>query len=351
MYGQEDIRKRKYKVLVIDDDTVAGNMTKRVLEQAGFIATAKNSGQAGIEEAIKTCPHLILLDKRMPVMDGFETMAKLREDPRTANIPVVFLTSDDNADNEIKCFDAGASDFISKPFVPAIMMQRIMRIIELDIMLKEMDSIVDERTEELRKSEQQSRELSNEIIMALALSVDAKDEYTNGHSQRVAEYAMAISEKLGKDELFKQEIYYMGMLHDIGKIGIPDEIIHKKSKLTDEEYAKIKEHPVIGSKILETIQAMPHLAIGARYHHEHYDGSGYPEGLKGTQIPEEARILCVADSYDAMTSRRTYHDTKPQEFARSEIEKGKGSQFDPVIADAMLELIDEDVDYHMKATE
>ena len=140
----------------------------------------------------------------------------------------------------------------------------------------------------------------------------------------------------------------MGLLHDIGKIGIPDEIIHKNSRLSDEEYLKIREHPVIGAKILETIEELPQLAIGARYHHERYDGKGYPDGLAGSDIPEQARILTVADSYDAMTSKRTYQDVTPQSFARSEIEAGKGTQFDPLIADAMLALIDEDTEFKMK---
>ena len=157
-----------------------------------------------------------------------------------------------------------------------------------------------------------------------------------------------IAELLEKEDDYKEELYYMGLLHDIGKIGIPDEIIHKSSGLTDEEYQTIRQHPVIGAHILETIEEMPHLSIGAHYHHERFDGTGYPDGLHGYEIPEQARILAVADSYDAMTSTRTYHGVKPQDYARSEIEKGRGTQFDPVMADAMLQLIDNDVDFHLK---
>ncbi len=350
MYVKEDIVKCGYRILVIDDDMIASKMTMRVLERSGFLVKIANSGQDGIKLAEEYQPHLILLDKRMPVMDGFATLKCLRENPKTSEIPIVFLTSDDDSDNEIHCFEVGASDFITKPFIPDIMIQRIMRIMELDHTLKELDQIVDERTRELQEKEKESRELSNQIIFALAQAVDAKDEYTNGHSRRVAEYAVEIAGKLDKDEKYKEEIYYMGLLHDIGKIGIPDSIIHKTTKLTDEEYNEIKRHPVIGGEILGTIHAMPHLAIGARYHHEHYDGTGYPDGLKGEEIPEEARILAVADSYDAMTSNRTYHNTESQAYARSEIVKGRGTQFDPVIADAMLGLIDEDVNYHMKGS-
>ena len=139
----------------------------------------------------------------------------------------------------------------------------------------------------------------------------------------------------------------MGLLHDVGKIGVPDEIINKKGKLTDEEYAAIKVHPEIGDRILKKVKEMPKLSIGARWHHERYDGSGYPDGLKGDEILEEARIIAVADAYDAMTSHRSYRDILPQAVVREEIEKGKGTQFDPVFADIMLRMIDEDKDYMM----
>ena len=137
------------------------------------------------------------------------------------------------------------------------------------------------------------------------------------------------------------------MLHDIGKIGIPREIINKPSRLTDEEYEIIKTHPAIGGNILKEISEIPDIAIGARWHHERYDGKGYPDGLSGTEIPEIARIIGVADSYDAMTSKRSYRGVLPQEVVAGELQKGKGSQFDPQIAEIMLELIREDEDYSM----
>ncbi len=140
----------------------------------------------------------------------------------------------------------------------------------------------------------------------------------------------------------------MGLLHDVGKIGVPDEVINKPGRLTEEEFAKIKKHPSIGSKILSNIKEMPELASGAKWHHERYDGSGYPEGLSGDEIPEEARIIAVADAYDAMTSNRSYRGSLPQETVRREIEKGKGSQFDPKFANIMLEMIDDDKEYLMR---
>ena len=160
-------------------------------------------------------------------------------------------------------------------------------------------------------------------------------------------YSREISGRYGYDEEKQEDVYFAGMLHDIGKIGISNEIINKTGKLTDEEYEIIKTHPSIGGDILSNISEIPNIAIGARWHHERYDGKGYPDGLKGKDIPELARIIGVADAYDAMTSKRSYRDVLSQEIVRLEIEKGKGTQFDPVFAEIMLEMIDEDKNYDM----
>ena len=187
-----------------------------------------------------------------------------------------------------------------------------------------------------------------QTVTALSEAVDAKDRYTSGHSRRVAEYSRMIAERMGKDQEAQEEIYRAGLLHDVGKIRVPVEIINKPGRLTDEEYNIIKIHPVTGYHILRGIAGNSDIAISAKYHHERYDGKGYPNGLEGENIPETARILGVADSYDAMTSNRSYRDALPQEVVRAEIEKGKGTQFDPQIADIMIQLIDEDTEYRMK---
>ena len=191
-------------------------------------------------------------------------------------------------------------------------------------------------------------EMNLQVVSALATAIDAKDNYTNGHSSRVAEYSRMIAECAGYSKAQQDEIYMMGLLHDVGKIGVPDEVINKTSKLTDEEFELIKKHPSIGSTILESIKERPKLAVGARWHHERYGGGGYPDGIAGEEIPEEARIIAVADAYDAMTSQRSYRDIMPQEKVRSEIQKGMGTQFDPRFAKIMLQLIDEDKDYSLK---
>ena len=200
----------------------------------------------------------------------------------------------------------------------------------------------------LFRSREKVERLSSQIMKTLAGTIDAKDKYTKGHSTRVADYAVKIAKKLGKSEKDQGDIYYLGLLHDIGKIGIPDRIINKTTRLTDEEYEIIKTHPIVGAEILENISELPELVLGARWHHERYDGSGYPDGLKGTEIPEMSRIIGVADAYDAMTSNRSYRDVLPQDVVRAEIEKGRGNQFDPLFADMMLELIDEDIHYQMR---
>ena len=203
----------------------------------------------------------------------------------------------------------------------------------------------------LREDRKKARLLFEQTAEALVNAIDAKDQYTHGHSTRVAEYSRRLAEMAGKDPEECDEIYFAALLHDVGKIGIPNQIINKEGRLTDEEFAAIKEHPVIGKRILSSISQSPYLSIGANYHHERYDGKGYPEGLKGDDIPEIARIIGVADAYDAMTSKRSYRDPIPQEKVREEFVKGMGLQFDPLYVKYMLNLIDWDSEYKMKEKE
>jgi len=200
-------------------------------------------------------------------------------------------------------------------------------------------------------SRQKIEKMFIETVTALSEAVDAKDRYTSGHSKRVAEYSRRIAERMGKSKEEQEEIYCAGLLHDVGKIRIPEEIISNSGKLTDEEFNIIKIHPVTGYHILNGISEESSIAIAAKYHHEKYDGSGYPNGLEGEKIPEVARILGVADSYDAMASNRSYRKALPQDIVRSEIEKGRGTQFDPKITDIMLQMIDEDKEYRMKESD
>ena len=230
-------------------------------------------------------------------------------------------------------------------------LEKAERVIKMEVFQKELKNKVDEKTVELRQQQKKLKEAYWQTVTALSEAVDAKDRYTSGHSRRVAEYSRVIAKRMGKSMLEQEMIYRAGLLHDVGKIRIPIDIINKPGKLTDEEYDLIKIHPVTGYHILKDISEHYDMATAAKYHHERYDGKGYPNGLQGENIPEMARILAVADSYDAMTSNRSYRKWLPQSVVRSEIEKGKGTQFDPDVADIMLQIIDEDKEYTLRQIE
>ena len=329
-------------VVVVDDDVTNLKMAGTILSRQHMRVTALKSGRALLDYVRDNRPDLILLYVRMPEMDGFETLRRLKQETSSGQeIPVIFLTADENAESEMKGLELGAMDFIKKPFVPEVLTLRVRHIIELVRLQKNLADEVEIKTQE-------NENLSLRIVQTLAEAIDAKDNYTNGHSGRVAKYTREIARRFGYSQKRQDEIYMMGLLHDVGKIGVPDAVINKPAKLTEEEYAQIKTHPVMGDRILKNIRERPKLAIGARWHHERYDGTGYPDGLSGDDIPEEARIIAVADAYDAMTSRRSYRDILPQDIVRKEIKNGKGTQFDPAFADIMLTMIEEDEDYTMR---
>ena len=329
-------------VVVVDDDVTNLRMAGMILSRQHMRVTALKSGRALLDYVRDNRPDLILLDVRMPEMDGFETLRRLRQETSSGQeIPVIFLTADENSESETKGLELGAMDFIKKPFVPEVLTLRVRHIIELVRLQRNL-------TDEVEIKTQENESLALRIVQTLAEAIDAKDTYTNGHSGRVAKYSREIALRYGYSRKRQDEIFMMGLLHDVGKIGVPDAVINKPARLTDEEYAQIKTHPVMGDRILKNIQERPKLAIGARWHHERYDGTGYPDGLSGDDIPEEVRIIAVADAYDAMTSRRSYRDILSQDIVRKEIQNGKGTQFDPAFADIMLTMIEEDKDYMLR---
>lgn len=330
-------------VIVVDDDVTNLKMAGHILSRNGMRVSALKSGQALLDYlAANGYPDLILLDIMMPGMDGFETMRKLREqEAGREETPVIFLTADENEATETTGLSLGAMDFIKKPFIPDVLTLRVRHIIELNHLQRDLTSEVEKKTRE-------NENLFLHVVQALADAIDAKDTYTNGHSGRVAAYSREIARRCGFSSRRVKDVYMMGLLHDVGKIGIPDAIINKPQKLTEDEYDMIKTHTVMGARILKNIYEMPGLVTGARWHHERYDGRGYPDALAGNDIPEEARIISVADAYDAMSSRRSYRDVLPQEAVRRELVKGRGTQFDPVFADVMIAMIDEDAEYRMR---
>ena len=329
-------------IVVVDDDVANLKMAGYILSKKNMRVSALKSGKALLDFLKTNEPDLILLDIHMPEMDGFETLQKLRQmEQGEKETPVIFLTADEDEESETKGLALGAMDFIKKPFVPDVLVLRVRHIIDLIRLQTDLEGEVERKTRE-------NERLSIHVVRTLAEAIDAKDTYTNGHSSRVADYSKEIAKRFGYSQARQDKIYMMGLLHDVGKIGIPDAVINKPAKLTDEEYETIKMHPVMGARILANIKEMPELATGARWHHERYGGGGYPDGLKGQDIPEEARIIAVADAYDAMTSRRSYRDVLPQDYVKSEIEKGRGDQFDPVFADIMLSMMKEDAEYKMR---
>ena len=340
--AEDGLRDRTDWVVVVDDDVTNLKMAGTILSRQHIRVSALKSGRALLDFVRDHRPDLILLDIRMPEMDGFETLRRLRQEtPPGQEIPVIFLTADENAESEMRGLDLGAMDFIKKPFVPEVLIRRVRHIIDLVRLQKNL-------AEEVEIKTQENESLSLHVVQTLAEAIDAKDTYTKGHSGRVAEYAREIARRFGYDRKQQDEIYMMGLLHDVGKIGVPDSVINKPGRLSEEEFAQIKTHPVLGDRILSKIQERPKLAVGARWHHERYDGTGYPDGLSGEEIPEEARIIAVADAYDAMSSRRSYRGILPQVTVRREIENGKGTQFDPVFADLMLAVIDGDPEYRLR---
>ena len=333
-------------VMVVDDDDINTKAVTNMLQDSFDVASA-NSAKKALEVIENRRPELILLDVHMPEIDGHEFIQILKKNENYADIPVIFLTADEDFDTEVKGFNEGAIDFIKKPLRKVIAVPRIQRIVELSHLQKHLKEEVAKQTEVADKRREKLEKLSVQMVQALANTIDAKDAYTNGHSTRVAKYSMMLAKRMGYEDEKLERLYYAALLHDIGKIGVPREIINKTSRLTDEEYEIIKTHPGIGANILDEVSEIPDIVVGARWHHERYDGKGYPDKLMGIEIPEIARIIGVADAYDAMTSKRSYRDVLSQEVVSNELIKGKGTQFDPDIAELMLQLIKEDEEYTM----
>ncbi len=320
-------------ILIVDDDRLTLSTAQNLLGDM-YKVIAVNSGKQAYKYLERHTPDLILLDINMPEIGGFEVMEKLQADPRWKKIPVIFLTADRSSETEVECFRMGACDFITKPFEPQIMMSRIKSTLELDGYRKDLQRRLDEKTREMER-------ITIQAIMTVANTVDAKDDYTKGHSMRVAAYSEMMAQRLGWSEEEVQNIYYVAMLHDVGKIGVPDAVLNKPFKLTDLEFRLIREHTTMGAEILKDFKMFPNVNAGAKYHHERYDGKGYPEGLKAESIPLVARIIALVDSYDAMTSNRVYRRRLSDDVVMQELEQGKGSQWDPDLVDIFMELIKE----------
>lgn len=324
-------------VLIVDDNEFNLRVAGDILTEQHYTIGTVQSGEAALEFMEEYLPRLVLLDLHMKGMDGRETMKRIQANDKWKKIPIIFLTSDNKPETEKECLVLGAMDFITKPFVPMVMLSRISRIMELAELQNDLETKLEEKTKLVEK-------VSLNSIMVIANTIDAKDAYTSGHSLRVAKCSAAIARKLGWSEKDVQNLHYVALLHDIGKIGVPDAILNKPSRLSDEEFQVIKKHPVIGNDILKDIHMIRSVAEGALYHHERYDGRGYPFGLAGEDIPLYARIIGIADAYDAMTSNRIYRHKLTMEKVIREFENGRGTQFDPLLTDLFLEMLHDGFD-------
>lgn len=332
-------------ILLVDDSVLNLKVAAGILRDNYKVSVVK-SGEQALQFLQIQIPDLILLDITMPEMDGFETITHIKKDKKTADIPVIFLTASHDSANEVKGFELGAVDFVTKPFTPESMLLRIETQLELSSYRKELEKKIEEKTKHIMI-------LEDSIIRCFCEMIESHDNETGGHVIRTVKYVRILANELAKLDKYKNIITeeYIHLLtrsaplHDIGKIGIRDNILLKPSRLNNSEYAKIKEHTIIGARMLENIiedsEYNEYLNMGrdmALSHHERYDGKGYPQGLAGEQIPLCARIMAVADVYDALVSRRIYRDEGSHITACATIAEGRGTQFDPDIVDAFLRL-------------
>lgn len=319
-------------ILVVDDSVINLKSIKRLLSET-YKVVAVSSAADALLYLKSMIPDLILLDIMMPEMDGFDMVREMRKDERCADIPVIFITSDNDKEKELLGFQLGAMDFILKPFEPDVVLSRIAKTLELENLRHNLETEVKSKTREIENITLQS-------MMTVANMVDSKDRYSNGHSVNVAKLSEEIARRLGWTEENITNLHYMALLHDIGKIAIPDSIYNRPGRFTEEERELIKQHTLIGVEMLSGI-SIKNVYIGAKYHHERYDGKGYIEGLAGEDIPIEARIISAADAFDAMFNDRAYRAKLTIEQIVEEFKRERGAQFDPNIADIVLGMIED----------
>lgn len=330
---QTGIKKKKRKILVVEPSNADFSELSDILSDV-YEIQHMCFGEELFLLVKQNVPDLILLDYEQDQQDWYQNIKRLKENKNSAQIPIIFVNRNAKETEILKGFQLGCADYIRKPFEPDIMKSKIATQIELFDYRNHMEELL---MEEKRKVVN----VTLHAIQAIAKAEEAKDSYTNAHSERVAEYSVCIARKLGWKEEQVELLKNQALLHDIGKIGVPDRILNKHAKLTDEEYETMKQHVKIGSEILNIFSEEEKLYVGALYHHEKWDGSGYFSGKKGEEIPIEARIISVADAYDAMASERIYRGIMDEESIKQELKKGSGTQFEPRLVNLMLEVIEE----------
>ncbi len=330
-----DKNQNKATVLLVDDVPENIDILRGILEDSYALKAAIN-GKTAVNIAIQAIPDLILLDIMMPEMDGFEVCELLKQDPRTSSIPIIFITALDDRVDESKGFELGAVDYITKPVNPDIVRARVKTHLAVYDQNRALEQLVRERTSELN-------ETRLEIIRRLGRAAEYKDNETGMHVIRMSKYCQLIALGSGLSEKEADLIMNASPMHDVGKIGIPDEILTKPGPLNDEEWIIMKQHPEIGEKIIgeHSSKILSLACVAALTHHEKYNGKGYPRGLAGEDIPLVGRMVAIADVFDALTSDRPYKKAWPVEDAIKLIKEERGQHFDARLVDAFLEKIEQ----------
>ena len=288
------------KVLVVDDVAANVDLMKTMLTREGYQVVTASDGEQALQMVADTQPDLVLMDVMMPKLSGYEVCERIKQNPNTRLTPVVLITALYERGDKIQGINAGADDFLTKPVNVHELKARARSLVRLKRYTDDLDS-------------------AESVIMSLALVIEARDAYTDGHCQRLAEYATALGSSLalGEDDL--AALFRGGYLHDVGKVGIPDAILLKADRLTKAEYDRIKDHPVIGDRLCGELRSLRQVRPIVRHHHERLDGSGYPDGLKGDAIPLLAQIMGIVDVYDAITTARPYKPAASSEQALDDL--------------------------------
>lgn len=331
----------KGKILVVDDTSASLRLLTVLLKDEGYEVRSAINGELALHAAASEPPELILLDIRMPGMDGFEVCRRLKAQPATHDVPVIFVSVVLETDDKVLGFKLGAVDYVTKPYQRDELLARVRAHLELNRLRNHLEDLVEERTAELKQSEKKLRANLLDSIAALASTVEMRDLYTAGHQLRVAHLAVAIAQEMKFSEAQIEGIHLASVIHDVGKINIPSEILSKPGQLSEIEFNLIKQHPQSGYEILKNIQFPWPIAQIVLQHHERMDGSGYPQGLKGEAILPEARIIAVADTVEAMASHRPYRPGLGIDAALKEIARCRGTELDAQAVDACVVLFKE----------
>jgi putative two-component system response regulator len=287
-------------ILVVDDERPNRELLVRLLRRHDYTVESVEDGEAALAAVERNRPDLILLDVRMPGLDGFEVCRRIKQRPATRLTPVVLVTGLNDRQHKVKGIEAGADDFLSKPFDEEELTARVRSLVRLKRYTDDLES-------------------ADSVIQSLALTVEARDPYTDGHCQRLAAYATALGNTLHLPSEQIEALHQGGYLHDVGKIGIPDAVLQKQSKLTSAEFEAMKQHTVIGERLCGELRSLAAVRPIVRHHHERWDGSGYPDGLRGDQIPLLAQIVGIVDVYDAIITTRPYRAALPPAHAFEEL--------------------------------